>query len=272
MVTDTSVNFEGTHASSNFTIGKGVPLNPSDSALKGYASNVSIYSRELTQAEIKSIMWKQYADLSTSEKTSLVSWWNLDESFDGTHNGDANIYFVEDNHNSSTESLGPELNTHSNATNPTSDTNSTTGWVNTDMDVFESSDTYSTVGNYSLHLTSADADDHAASTAFTTETGALYRLSWDFKVTNHSGTSSVAFRIGTTADNSSSSYDMADYRSNAITSASDTDWVSVTKYFIADSTSTYFNIKEIGSSDAPDMYIDNLSLKKVGGSNPGELK
>jgi hypothetical protein len=44
----------------------------------GYMCNAGIWSRELTQAEIKSIMWKQYADLSTTEKTNLISWWDLD--------------------------------------------------------------------------------------------------------------------------------------------------------------------------------------------------
>ena len=80
IATDTNVNFEGAHSSSNFTIGKADNLNAGDSALKGYASNVSLYSTELTEAQIKSIMWKQYADLSTTEKTSLVSWWNLDNN------------------------------------------------------------------------------------------------------------------------------------------------------------------------------------------------
>ena len=46
----------------------------------GYMCNAGIWSRELTQSEIKSIMFKQYADLTTTEKTSLVSWWNLDNN------------------------------------------------------------------------------------------------------------------------------------------------------------------------------------------------
>tara|TARA_R100000322_G_scaffold20089_1_gene12747 strand:- start:6186 stop:7361 length:1176 start_codon:yes stop_codon:yes gene_type:complete len=80
IATDTIVNFEGVHSSSNFTIGKADSLNASESALNGYASNVSLYSTELTQAQIKSIMFKQYADLTTSQKTNLVSWWNLDST------------------------------------------------------------------------------------------------------------------------------------------------------------------------------------------------
>ena len=45
----------------------------------GYICNVGIWSRALTQSELKSVMFKGYADLSTSEKTSIVSWWALDE-------------------------------------------------------------------------------------------------------------------------------------------------------------------------------------------------
>ena len=39
----------------------------------GYMCNVGVWGTVLTQAEIKSIMFKQYADLTTTEKTSLVS-------------------------------------------------------------------------------------------------------------------------------------------------------------------------------------------------------
>ena len=44
----------------------------------GYMCNVGFWSGVLTQAQIKSIMWKNYAGLTDSEKTNLVSWWNLD--------------------------------------------------------------------------------------------------------------------------------------------------------------------------------------------------
>lgn len=52
----------------------------------GYICNVGLWNATLTQAQIKSIMNKNYAGLSDSEKTSLVSWWNLDEetATDGT--------------------------------------------------------------------------------------------------------------------------------------------------------------------------------------------
>jgi hypothetical protein len=52
----------------------------------GYMCNVGVWSATLSQAQIKSIMWKKYSDLTSSETTSLVSWYNLDEetATDGT--------------------------------------------------------------------------------------------------------------------------------------------------------------------------------------------
>ena len=47
----------------------------------GYICNVGIWKgAALTQPQIKSIMHKDYASLSDSEKTNLVSWWNLDST------------------------------------------------------------------------------------------------------------------------------------------------------------------------------------------------
>ena len=52
----------------------------------GYICNVGYWNAAITQPQIKSIMNKDYAALSASEKTNLVSWWNLDEetATDGT--------------------------------------------------------------------------------------------------------------------------------------------------------------------------------------------
>ena len=53
--------------------------------LDGYICNVGMWSRALTQEEIKSIMWKNYAGLTDSEKTNLVSWWNLSADANDSH-------------------------------------------------------------------------------------------------------------------------------------------------------------------------------------------
>jgi len=54
--------------------------------IRGYVCNVGYWNRILSQTEIKSIMWKNYSGLTSSETTSLVSWYNLDEetATDGT--------------------------------------------------------------------------------------------------------------------------------------------------------------------------------------------
>lgn len=51
----------------------------------GYICNVGIWSAALTQAQIKSIMWKNYAGLTSSETTNLVSWWNLSANANDDH-------------------------------------------------------------------------------------------------------------------------------------------------------------------------------------------
>ena len=62
----------------------------------GYICNVGLWSTVLTQAQIKSIMWKNYAGLTSTETTGLVSWWNLDEADGST---------VEDLHGSNDGTL-----------------------------------------------------------------------------------------------------------------------------------------------------------------------
>ena len=65
--------------------------------MRGYVCNVGYWNAALTQAQVKSIMHKDYASLSDSEKTSLVSWWNLDSTitdttvFDNHHGGGSEL-------------------------------------------------------------------------------------------------------------------------------------------------------------------------------------
>ena len=93
---NTSKRFLSKHASVNFSIGKSLNINNATSALLGYSSNVGLWTSVLTQAQIKSIMWKNYADLTTSETTSLVSWWNLDTETNTS--GEAGTGGVKDSH------------------------------------------------------------------------------------------------------------------------------------------------------------------------------
>ena len=49
-----------------------------DSHFDGYICNLGFWDNKvLSQAEIKSIMWKNYSDLTSDETDDLVSWYNL---------------------------------------------------------------------------------------------------------------------------------------------------------------------------------------------------
>ena len=50
----------------------------------GYIANVGLWSRALSAEEINSIMRKNYSQLGSVEKTSLVSWWALDDVYLGS--------------------------------------------------------------------------------------------------------------------------------------------------------------------------------------------
>ena len=65
----------------------------------GYICNAGFWNGTiLTQAQIKSIMWKNYAGLTDSDKTNLVSWWNLD--VETATDGTAGSGGVKDSHGS----------------------------------------------------------------------------------------------------------------------------------------------------------------------------
>mgnify|MGYP003632676701 CR=1 FL=1 len=52
---------------------------------KGYMCNVGVFEEALSQAQVKSIMNKNYADLTASETADLVSWWNLSADANDNH-------------------------------------------------------------------------------------------------------------------------------------------------------------------------------------------
>jgi hypothetical protein len=70
--------------------------NGSTSYFDGYICNAGIWNAALDQPQIKSIMNKNYTDLTSSETSDLVSWWNLDE--ETATDGTAGTGGVEDYH------------------------------------------------------------------------------------------------------------------------------------------------------------------------------
>ena len=70
-----------TTSSVNTYIGKRADVT----TFNGYICNVGIWDAVLTQTQIKSIMWKKYSDLTSSETTDLVSWYNLSADANDSH-------------------------------------------------------------------------------------------------------------------------------------------------------------------------------------------
>tara|TARA_R110000824_G_scaffold330348_2_gene517157 strand:- start:540 stop:1385 length:846 start_codon:yes stop_codon:yes gene_type:complete len=60
-------------------------LNGANYFMGGNIAQVGIWSAVLTQEQIQSISQKTYSDLSSSEKTNLVSWWGLDVNANDEH-------------------------------------------------------------------------------------------------------------------------------------------------------------------------------------------
>jgi len=82
---------ESTPAGGTTDLGDNVALwigarTTTDTFGDGYICNAGFWNETiLTQAQIKSIMWKNYAGLTSSETENLVSWWNLSADANDNH-------------------------------------------------------------------------------------------------------------------------------------------------------------------------------------------
>ena len=119
-VNRSSASTSGTATSyGNMEIGRYNTNNEFD----GYMCNFGVWSSHLSQAQIKSIMNKNYDSLSASEKTNLVSWWNLDSAIPELTTA------VYDNHHGGGETLGSELVTNGDFATDSDWNDSGTGWT-----------------------------------------------------------------------------------------------------------------------------------------------
>ena len=102
-VLEGSTNISSLADSLTHTTSARIGKNFSDNEMNGYVCNVGYWNAALSQAQVKSIMNKNYDSLSASEKTDLVSWWNLDSVIPNT------TTLVYDNHHGGEEILGADV-------------------------------------------------------------------------------------------------------------------------------------------------------------------
>ena len=217
-------------ASLNFRIGN----SQSGRESKGYICNAGYWNEVLTQAQIKSIINKNYTGLSSSEKTNLVSWWNLDTTLGGS--GGTSVVV-----NSHDNTLGEEL---------------ITGFVNGSTYVF---DTLTTSGrNISAAVETSGDWAGAASNSLNLVEGEIYKCT--FNLTYNSGTDTVRVLLANSANGAATSVVDEVYYTN-------TNGVNEAYFRVKTTDSTsHLQIGTWHSSDVINFNMTDISLKRLGGT------
>ena len=266
-------------ASNDFTIGE----NSSSSLdFDGYICNVGYWTTSLSQAQIKSIMWKNYAGLTDSEKTNLVSWWNLDSIATGSDGS-----YVRDYHYGGNSSeLGSEIYTTNNALSSQpyeADDDSTNITLNSALATTVFTPT-ANIGKFSLKLSLINATNDRMSTSFSTTSGKLYEISFYMKFSSgiyntaeHGATETYSFKVGTSDNDATNAsialLDIFTLSYGSLTSST-TDWYNYKVRFKASASTSHFTFIKtdaLGASLSTFIYFDDFSVKEVIG-NPGDLK
>ena len=253
----------------NFVIGRDEGSN----FFNGNIAQVGVWvGRVLTQEEIQEISQKQYSELTTSEKTNIVSWWGLDS----LHGQNA----VEDKNG--TESLGSEIVVNGEFTG----TFDTTQDYSSDFDLVTGWRVHTAGSGGSPH-TATEGDNNGSQAvriistsslatnyinvrsrvAFELTAGTLYKLTFDAKKESTSTFMRIKTAIG-----SNIAYQAVAGGLDAEVTLTDT-MTTYTYYFIPTVTDTdsYIAFGRKSGDSASNFTIDNISLKIVTGSNVGVL-
>ena len=220
------------------------------SYMGGNMCNVGIWNAVLTQAQIKSIMWKDYSGLTSIEKTNLVSWWNLDSTIDSTDtagHGDTTVY---DNHHGAGDTLGSELVTGDDST--FSGTSSNWTAVGTSSLSYDSSKLISTIGGGS------DDDDEGAQLEVTSSitAGKTYKITVDLWLGTYSPSPTGQFRV---------------YLGGVQAQVTLTTTQTTYTFYLTTSSTADLKIYQNDADDTEGtFFIDNVSMKLVNG-NTGTL-
>ena len=233
---------------------------------RGYICNVGYWNRVLTQPEIKSIWYKNYADLTSDEKTSLVSWWNLDSNAviasTTAASGDSPGHFVYDNHFGGGDELGSELSPNVNFDS------GITGWTDyaSGTASYDSSTKALKLTNDSTNTWMGMTTDNVAGIATNSKylmTGRVYMP------TGWSG-GDIHFTEGDSLGSGAAD------SSNAFVYAVEENldqWQDCKTVFetTSDATGRIYIRSQSTPDDGDYILLDNLSIKKING-NPGKLQ
>ena len=244
----------------------------------GYICNVGFWNRVLTQAEIKSIMWKNYAGLTDTEKTNLVSWWNLDNltnnktsnwiaGMGNFHNGTgAGIVLDESN-----TTLGSNLISDAESSGDSWSYSASPYGDAESVITAPSTEQYKSSPN-SIKLVPATADDGIISSGFATSTGKVYEVRfWAYvSLAVGSGTSGLRVKMyegggGTTAVNHANNGGSTDMNFEVTTA---NEWVEYSGYIIETNGGSDANlIITCGGYDptggAITYYFDDIKVREV---------
>ena len=244
-------------------------------------SDFAVYEGILTQAQIKNIYNSRepYNHKEGVASANLKAWWRMgDGSLDwGTYNEiysipthqstDYNSYPVGDETNAT---IGDELYTPSNALARLNNAEALTGLTlvegGSDVSSGTASD-YTVTGSegdrYAIHIDTSNGSDlmNEDLNDFCSVASA-YRLTVSAR---HSGSGDAwTIRLSSDSDGISSS---GDIEIEDISSASDgTSWKNYVIYFIHSANTRYLVAREDGTNDNADVYISDLSIKKINGN------
>ena len=152
---------------------------------------------------------------------------------------------------------GDEMHTQGNAASITNEADATTGWTNSGMGTFESSNAAADNGSYSMKFV-VNGNGDKASINWTTVVGRTYLLTLRRAITNHAAAKRIEFKIGESVSGTENG-EVDSWASNQTTS-----WCSESITFVASATTTYLTVQEAGDDNDAEIYVDTLSLKEVG--------
>jgi len=208
--------------------------------LDGKICNVGIWSRALSASEVQGIMYKQYSDLGSVEKTSLVSWWGLDE-----------------------ESLGDEM-----VTGTDSDFTGAGNWSTVNAVATPNYDSGDEGHSSTMRIEANDGTNDRAELAVaqwddSPVIGGQYQVSVEYKYINNDGSPTTKLSM---------------LGVNKSLDSSNTEWTSYTDTIVAvdDSTQFRFYVSQTGGTADNEVLIDNLSIRPyvvedLEGSNDGTI-